>query len=80
MLTAIFFPFVLSSVYWILEVAQQIIRIEQKLMHPGRPNDDPRILNYYTSLFNAVILLNVRCSLIAFWALCLIKNTIVCIH
>lgn len=59
MLVAIFFPFVLSSLYWILEVAQQVIRIQQKLLHPGKPNNDPHILNYYTTLFNAIILLNV---------------------
>ena len=59
MLVAIFFPFVLSSMYWILELAQQIFRIKHNMLHPEKANDDPHVLNYYTTLFNAIILLNV---------------------
>ena len=49
LLIALLFPFSLSTVYWILELAQQIVRIEASLPHQP---DSPRILTHYTNLYN----------------------------
>ena len=53
------FPFFLSSIYWALEVAQQVVRIETLLIHPDQ-RDSHHILTYYADVFNAIALLNVR--------------------
>ena len=40
-------------------VADQDLSMPNGHLHPEKANDDPHVLNYYTTLFNAIILLNV---------------------
>ena len=60
LLAALFFPFVLSSIYWVLEVVQQAQRIDTDFIYPpADARDSPYFLIRYSSLFNALVLLNV---------------------
>lgn len=50
-------PFVLSSVYWALEFAEQLERIQAYMLGSAKRQD--RNLTAYDTLFNAIILVNV---------------------
>ena len=52
------FPFTLSSLYWALSVAMQVVRMKIYLLHPDLHNSR-HVLIYYADLCNALILLNV---------------------
>ncbi|THG95345.1 hypothetical protein EW026_g6290 [Hermanssonia centrifuga] len=72
LLSAIFIPFVLSSTYWALEVAAQIVRIQTYFIN--RALRDSRNLTSYVTLFNAITLFNyvITDAVVVWraWALC----------
>ncbi len=52
-----FVPFVLASLYWAIEVAEQAVRIDVLFVHREKRNTTN--LTSYSTIFNAVVLLNV---------------------
>ncbi|KAJ3555403.1 hypothetical protein NM688_g2596 [Phlebia brevispora] len=54
--TAMFLPFVLSSLYWAVEVAEQAVRIQAFFVH--RANRNATNITAYATIFNAVVLFN----------------------
>ena len=65
LLFVILLPFILSTAYWMVEFAEQMVRINTFFVHPNERHD--RNITYFATLFNAIILLNVRTSLLPYF-------------
>ena len=57
LLAVILVPFVLSTAYWIIQFVEQMVRIRTYFIHPDERHD--RNITHFSTLFNAIILLNV---------------------
>ncbi|KAJ3555404.1 hypothetical protein NM688_g2597 [Phlebia brevispora] len=56
MFTAMFVPFVLSMLYWAVQIAEQAVHIQTFFVH--RENRDTINITTFSSLFNGIILIN----------------------